>query len=218
MVYDGVVRAEKCLAKGNKVMTNLNVDWKPEFGFIYTWFAMDKNGKIAVLVNNSFGDLPKKLLEIDNIENYLDYLSEFIWEESDRYPNYPPNKLGSFVVDYFSKWRNKEISKELLEKDLLADLKENINYSEVNLSANKGFFVYHAIEGNKEGGDYPIGYNGETIMGDYFRYLMPTIYGSIEDFPEELRKYIVVSENLDFTIDRILINNQINTYFNRLAA
>jgi len=199
-------------------MSNLNVDWKPEFGFIYTWFAMDKNGKIAVLVNNSFGDLPKKLLEIDNIENYLDYLSEFMWEESDRYPNYPPNKLGSFVVDYFSKWRNKEISKELLEKDLLADLKENRNYSEVNLSANKGFFVYHAIEGNKEGDDYPIGYNGETIMGDYFRYLMPTIYGSIEDFPEELRKYIVVSENLDFTIDRILINNQINTYFTRLAA
>lgn len=199
-------------------MSNLNVDWKPEFGFIYTWFAMDKNGKIAVLVNNSFGDLPKKLLEIDNIEKYLDYLSEFIWEESDRYPNYPPNKLGSFVVDYFSKWRNKEISKELLEKDFLADLKENGNYSEVNLSANKGFFVYHAIEGNKEGDDYPIGYNGETIMGDYFRYLMPTIYGSIEDFPEELRKYIVVSENLDFTIDRILINNQINTYFNRLAA
>lgn len=199
-------------------MSNLNVDWKPEFGFIYTWFAMDKNGKIAVLVNNSFGDLPKKLLEIDNIENYLDYLLEFIWEESDRYPNYPPKKLGSFVVDYFSKWRNKEISKELLEKDLLADLKENRNYSEVNLSANKGFFVYHAIEGNKEGDDYPIGYNGETIMGDYFRYLMPTIYGSIEDFPEELRKYIVVSENLDFTIDRILINNQINTYFNRLAA
>ena len=49
-------------------MSILNINWKPEFGAIFTWFAMDKNGKIAVMVNNCFGDLPKALLSINNVE------------------------------------------------------------------------------------------------------------------------------------------------------
>lgn len=199
-------------------MSDLNLNWVPGFGTIYTWIAMDKNRKIAVLVNNGFGDLPKILLEVNNIETYLDYLSEFLWEESDKYTNYPINKHGSFSIDFFSKWRNKNSSKELLKKNLEYDFKENGNYSEVNLCANKGLFVYHAVEGNNEGDDYPVGYDGKTVMGDYFSYLIPTVYGSINDFPEELRKYIAVSDTLDFRVDKILKNDEINIHFNRLAG
>ncbi|MEY2344458.1 hypothetical protein I3679_011655 [Proteus mirabilis] len=42
-------------------------------------------------------------------------------------------------------------------------------------------------------------------MGDYFRFIVPTVYATIADIPEELRKYIVVSDSLDFTKDRLLI-------------
>lgn len=87
------------------------------------------------------------------------------------------------------------------------------NYSEVNLAINRGFFEYFAVEGNKEGEDYPVGYSGKTKMGDYYRYLVPTIYASIEDFPKELRHLIAVSPVLDFTSDRVLKNEKINYYF-----
>lgn len=50
-------------------------------------------------------------------------------------------------------------------------------------------------------------------MGDYFRFLQPTIYGSIEDFPKELRGLVAISKTVDFTVDRLLDNNLINTYF-----
>ena len=129
-------------------MSVLNINWEPGFGTIFTWFAMDKNGKIAVMINNGFG--------------------------------------------------------------------ESGQYSETNLSANKGLYVYQAIEGSNPGQDYPVGYDGETKMGDYFRYLMPTIYASIEDFPEELRHGIAVSDTVDFTTDRLFDNNKINEYFPRM--
>ena len=80
----------------------------------------------------------------------------------------------------------------------------------------KGFFIYQGIEGSYEGEDYPIGYEGKTKMGDYFRYLMPTIYASIEDFPEELRHGIATSDTVDFTTDRLLDNDKINEYFPRM--
>ena len=53
-------------------------------------------------------------------------------------------------------------------------------------------------------------------MGDYFRYLMPTIYASIEDFPEELRHGIAISDTIDFTKDRLLDNDKISEYFPRM--
>ncbi|MBJ2118105.1 hypothetical protein I6G31_04135 [Proteus penneri] len=55
-------------------------------------------------------------------------------------------------------------------------------------------------------------------MGDYFRFIVPTIYATIEDIPEELRKYIVVSDSLDFTKDRLLDNNKISDYFTRMYS
>ncbi|SEC99779.1 hypothetical protein SAMN04490185_2528 [Pseudomonas frederiksbergensis] len=32
----------------------LNKYWRPGFGELITWFAMDKNGAVAVMVNNCF--------------------------------------------------------------------------------------------------------------------------------------------------------------------
>ncbi|MFB6407934.1 hypothetical protein ACOUV0_09065 [Acinetobacter baumannii] len=52
-------------------------DWEPGFGEIFTWFAMDKNGKIAVMVNNCWGWLPEALLVMPNFEDLLDDLNEY---------------------------------------------------------------------------------------------------------------------------------------------
>ena len=80
-------------------------------------------------------------------------------------------------------------------------------------------FFYEALDGYNEGDDYPIGpegvYKEKTKKGDYFRFLQPTIYGNIEDIPEELREVIAVSETLDFTKNRLLENNLISNYFSR---
>ncbi len=35
--------------------STLHSGWKPGFGIVYTWFGMDKNGKIGVFVNNCWG-------------------------------------------------------------------------------------------------------------------------------------------------------------------
>ena len=195
-------------------MSDLNKNWKPDFGTIYTWFAMDKNGIIAVMVNNCWGDMPQSIITIPDIERLLDDLNEYMWEESGKYVNYPKNKEGKLIVDLYSHWRNKNKtdSRQISER-LRNDIIELKNYSEANLSVNKGYFVYHAIEGNVEGEDYPVGYIENTKMGDYFRYLVPTIYASIHDFPKELWHGIAVSDSLDFTKDRVLDNNKINDYF-----
>ncbi|PXZ08694.1 hypothetical protein DKK70_00855 [Gilliamella apicola] len=198
-------------------MSILNINWKPEFGAIFTWFAMDKNGKIAVMINNCYGYLPKCLLSIENVESLLDHLNEYMWEESSIYSNYPKNKKGNFKLDLYSYWRHKNIpDKKTVLADLTNDFIQSGHYSDVNLAINKGFFEYQAIEGSIEGEDYPIGYEGVTKMGDYFRYLMPTVYASIEDFPEELRHGIAVSDTVDFTTDRLLDNDKINEYFLRM--
>lgn len=179
-------------------MNNLNLEWNPEFGIIYTWVAMDQFGKLAVMVNNCFGDIPRILLKINDIDLILLNLSEFLWEESDKYKNYPLNKNGSFYIDLFSKWRNNNSSNEKLLGILKRDLIESKNYSEVNFPVNKGLYVYHGVEGAREGEDYPVGYSGKTKMGDYFRYLVPTVFADINDFPKELWPAIVVSDTLDF--------------------
>ncbi|MBC8653922.1 hypothetical protein GQR86_13775 [Providencia vermicola] len=63
-----------------------------------------------------------------------------------------------------------------------------------------------------------MGYDGETKMGDYFRHLVPTIYATISDIPIPLRQYIVVSDTLDFTKDRLLDNDKISEYFTRMYS
>ena len=198
-------------------MSILNINWKPEFGAIFTWFAMDKNGKIAVMVNNCFGDLPKALLSINNVESLLDQLTDYMWEESEIFRNYPNNKSGCTILDLYSGLRFDYLS---TRKDIEQLIQERSNYEqkpvECNLPSRKGLFVYHGIEGSVEGEDYPVGYDGKTKMGDYFRYLMPTVYASIEDFPEELRHGIATSDTVDFTTDRLFDNDKINEYFPRI--
>ena len=198
-------------------MSILNINWKPEFGVIFTWFAMDKFGRIAVMVNNCFGDLPKAVLSINNVELLLDQLTDYMWEESEIFKNYPNNKSGCTILDLYSSLRFDYLS---TRKDIEQLIQERSNYEqkpvECNLPSRKGLFVYHGIEGSYEGEDYPVGYEGETKMGDYFRYLMPTIYASIEDFPEEIRHGIAVSDTVDFTNDRLLDNDKINEYFPRM--
>ncbi|PYC01963.1 hypothetical protein DMX09_18260 [Pseudomonas protegens] len=195
-------------------MTVLDADWKPEFGSIFTWFAKDRFGRVAVMVNNCFGDLPRELLRIAEVESLLDRMNEYMWEESKEFYDYPIVKGGRFDVDLYSACRHRmNLCKGFILDEFESDLAEMGNDSEASLPVNKGFFVYHAIEGSYEGEDYPVGYDGTTKMGDYFRYLVPTVFASIEGFPEPLRRGIAVSDRLDFTVDRFLDNERINEYF-----
>ncbi|ASY77454.1 hypothetical protein BJK05_06500 [Pectobacterium polaris] len=200
-------------------MNTLNINWKPEFGTIFTWFAMDKHGKIAVMVNNCFGDLPKALLSINDAESLLDQLNEFLWEESEQFNVYPENKCGQTVSDLYSGLRFSHMASR---EEFDQWLKERSGYEqkigEYNVPSVKGFFVYHGIEGSFEGEDYLVGYEGNTKMGDYFRFLTPTVYGSIADFPSELHHGIAVSDVVDFTTDRLFDNAKINDYFPRMYS
>ena len=197
-------------------MSDLNENWKPEYGTIFTWFAQDKFGRIAVMINNCFGDLPKSLLRINNVEEWLDHTTDFMWEESDKYRDIPADKLGTFSVDLFSFWRNgPEITKESLRERLSAQFERIGRKSDINLIVNRGFFEYQAVEGSYEGEDYPVGYDGKTKMGDYYRHLVPSKYASIEDFPDDLHHVICVSDIVDFTVDRVLESEKINEFFTR---
>lgn len=197
-------------------MSNLNENWKPIFGTVYTWFAADKNGHIAMMMNNSFGDLPQSILKIVDVELLLDNLNEYMWEESELFNKYPINKKGKTILDLYSNiiFRHKDTRREI-EEWVFERSDYNLDSREENIPAKKGYFVYHAIEGSQQGEDYPIGYEGQTKMGDYFRYLVPTVFASINDFPKELWHGIAVSDVLDFTKDRVLDNDKINTYFPR---
>ncbi|ETS32496.1 hypothetical protein BB987_21070 [Photorhabdus temperata] len=200
-------------------MNTLNTDWEPGFGSVFTWFAMDKKGKIAVMINNGFGDLPKVLLSIHDADELLEHLNEYMWEESSVFVNYPVDKQGNTILDMYSAYQyNCFSSRNEVEKYIQDDFIESGNYSDTNLSINKGFHIYQAIEGSNPGQDYPVGYDGETKMGDYFRYLMPTVYASIDDFPSELRRGIAVSDTIDFTVDRVLDNDLINIYFPKMYS
>ena len=198
-------------------MNSLNINWEPGFGTIFTWFGMDKNGKIAVMINNGFGDLPKALLLTNDAEQLLNNLNEYMWEESKKYKKISNDKHGSVILDSYSHYFFHFVNSRNEVERYLKDKFDRLNvFSDYNLSANKGFFIYQGIEGSYEGEDYPIGYEGKTKMGDYFRYLMPTIYASIEDFPEELRHGIATSDTVDFTTDRLFDNDKINEYFPRM--
>lgn len=83
-------------------MYDLNVDWVPEFGFIVIWLAMDKNGKLALMVNNCWGDVPKVILVQNDIKKILYQINDFLNEESDTYNFYPKDKEGDFILDFYS--------------------------------------------------------------------------------------------------------------------
>ncbi|EOI3477434.1 hypothetical protein ACMSZN_001930 [Cronobacter dublinensis] len=176
---------------------------------------MDKNGKIAVMVNNCWGWLLDALFSIDNFEALLNEVDEYKWEESDKYFDYPNPNNGESILDLYSSLVHRDAkSGKDVENWLNTRQLEELN--EVNIPSRKGFFIYYGVEGGFEGEDYPVDYDGETKMGDYFRYLMPTVYASIENFPKELCCGTAVSDTVDFKIDRLLGNVQINEYFPKL--
>ena len=197
-------------------MSCLDEKWKPNFGIVYTWFAMDKNGLIAMMFNNSWGDIPKSILGINGAELLLDDLNEFTYEESEKFSEYPVRKDGKATLDLYSSLMYRDYkSKKEVENFIQHRLRDENEMSDWTVPSFKGYFVYEAVEGSNEGEDYPVGYEGQTKMGDYFRHLMPTVYGSINDFPKELWYGIAVSDTLDFTKDRVLDNDKINIYFPR---
>lgn len=194
----------------------LNNEWKPEFGKLYVWFAIDKLGNIAMMVNNCWGDIPKAILSIDNVEEKLETIEGYAWGDIAEYEDYSPKKNGSFYVDLYSYWRySKFNSNHELTNDFMRQFDEHGHSSEVNMVINKGLFVFHAVEGSYEGEDYPVGYDQKTKMGDYYRFLVPTKFASIEDFPIELRRFIVVSDKVVFSKDKVLDNDRINEYFSK---
>jgi hypothetical protein len=196
---------------------SLNKDWQPGFGEIITWFAMDKNGLIAVMVNNCFGRLPPVLLDVPGLEAKLDGINEFLWEESSGFTDYPENKAGRTLLDMYSFRRYRNIhSRKDVELIVLERAGFDQKLSEYSIPSIKGFYVYHALESSSPGEDYPVGYEGKASNGDYFRFLVPTVPAGIEDFPESLRSLVVVSDTLDFTFGQIVVNNSIGLVFNRL--
>lgn len=50
-------------------------------------------GNQVLMVNNCWGWLPEALLAIPDFENLLDDLNEYKWQESEKYLNYPIEKM-----------------------------------------------------------------------------------------------------------------------------
>ncbi|OLY74447.1 hypothetical protein AU074_26230 [Pseudomonas sp. ATCC PTA-122608] len=191
--------------------------WIPGFGGVVTWFAMDKAGAIAIMVNNCFGPLPTVLLEVADVEQKLDSLSEYLWEESESYKEYPEAKNGKAILDLYSAYAYRHlVSKTEVEAWIAHRSSPQIRLTEYNLPAIKGVYLYHAIEGSVPGEDYPSGYDGESEMGDYFRYLVPSVKANIEDIPFELRGIIVVSETLKFSDVRFWSGTSVDEHFSRM--
>jgi hypothetical protein len=162
----------------------LDKDWQPSFGTIFTWFAMDRYGRIAVMVNNCFGAIPSSLLAISELEGKLDRINEFMWEELREFESYPKNKEGQTLLDIYRFRRElNPSSRGEMERIVLERSNFYQELTEYSIPSIKGFYVYHALEDYVSSGDNPIGYEGDAEIGDYFRYLIPTVYASMEDFP-----------------------------------
>jgi len=200
-------------------MNDLSLNWRPNFGTVYTWYAMDKFGRISQMVNNGWGDIPHSVLAINNVEFLLNSLTEYFWGESRTFHSTTEDKQGEFMIDLYDYWLTGRhtLNRQHLREKLIYNYglhDETTKPSQdIHVVTHKGLFIYHAVEGTTEGEDYPVGYEKPTKMGDYFRYLVPTAYCSIEDIPFELRGVIAVSTTIDFTVDRLLENSNINIFF-----
>ncbi|MFP8964989.1 hypothetical protein ACKC9G_00220 [Pokkaliibacter sp. CJK22405] len=197
--------------------------FKPDFYTRIDWYAMDKNGHIALMKNFGWGDIPISLQSIKDWRLGLDEISEYLYEELTNYTPYP-DKNGAYTLDIYSSFMYshkekitsfnlKALTKEEVEKALLDGNSRNKKLSDLSLVIRKGLYLFRGIEGYKEGDDTPVGYNGTYSMGDYYRHLIPSIFSEISDFPEPLRKYVCVSETVDFQKDRLLSNELIDSYF-----
>lgn len=197
----------------------LSKEWKPGFGELITWFAMDKYGAIAVMVNNCFGALPSVLLGISDVDDNLDRFNEFVWEESTEFRRYPENKKGEAVLGFYSSYAYRYTSsRQEVESWVAARSMFEGKLTEYSFPSIKGYYVFHGVEGSTPGEDFPVGYDGASVMGDYFRYLIPSVLAGIEDIPAGLRSLIAVSDSLDFSKDTIICSEHIDCLFTHLFA
>ncbi|UBX48236.1 hypothetical protein LDO51_13855 [Providencia alcalifaciens] len=194
---------------------DLDLNWKPDSAKNHTWVAGDKNGLISLMLSNGYGWLPTVLLNSSISKNDINLLCEYIDGESTDYIN-ETNLNGSYTIDLYSSYSYESYkNKHELIKSFNSRLESNKNCI-ASLATKMGMFCYEALELPSEGDNYPIGYDGETKMGDYYRFIVPTVFSTIEDIPLPLRQYIVVSSTIDFTKDRLLDNDRISEYFPRM--
>lgn len=192
----------------------LHRKWKPDFGSIVRWHAIDKNGKLACFINNCFGGVPKQLLNKHNINELKDNLNGYLDEESEIYSDYFNIQDGGFILDLFDSYSFSHV--EPSREKFIAYLNQSFlsvkNLSDVSFVVNKGMFLYYGIECFGNDGKLLVNYNGAVKVGDYYRFLIPTKYSHIGNFPANFREAFAISNKLDFEKDRVL-DKDINEYF-----
>ena len=197
----------------NEDIFMLNSDWKPEFGEIYTWLAADCCNKVGIFINNNFGDIPKCILSLEKVEERLDALNEFIFEESESYRDAFFRKDGGTTLEIYSSVKYRDYaSRDEIESTIKR--KSRLGFiNEYALPACKGLYVYHALEGDMPGMDRPVGFDGDADMGDYFKFLSPTVFASIEDFPDKFRSVIAKSRRFKFSELKMIKTVDLNRVF-----
>lgn len=55
-------------------------------GSIFTWFATDVNGRLAMFLNNRFGPVPTCVQGMMDVRGRLRDLGELAWGESSKHP------------------------------------------------------------------------------------------------------------------------------------
>lgn len=183
---------------------------------IHTWFGVDKSNLVAIFYIYPWGWVPNVLLKNEQFEIEHDILVDYTCEDSIIYTNYPKRKNGKTIVDLHSYHQHGDSSKEEIQKkiDFNLSLPYKLNLiTATTIPARKGYFVYQTVAGEKTGDDYPIGYNGPTDMGDYFRFGVPTELGNIDDLHPELWHIVAASDTLDFSKDRVIRKEDINKHF-----
>ncbi|WOC00469.1 MULTISPECIES: hypothetical protein [unclassified Providencia] len=195
---------------------NLDLNWKPGSARNHTWVGMDKNGRLGLMYNNGYGWLPTVLLKIPNIKEKLSDLCEYIDGDSNKYIN-NIDIQGGYSIDLYSSWVYKDYeNKRKIVEEFDKQLDRNFKYSTALIGCKMGMFLFEGLEGYSKGEDYPIGYDGKTKMGDYYRFIVPTVFLTIDEIPAPLRNYIVVSDTIDFTADQLFDNDKISEYFPRM--
>ncbi|WP_374420567.1 hypothetical protein [Chromobacterium sp.] len=134
----------------------LNIDWIPGFGSVFTWFCMDKYGRIAMMVNNGFGNLPRSLLQLDNVESRLDELNELVWGGSEKFQHGFHRPEANYELVFYSKYNNRGLAdRAQVEASLLQSFGRVPEGSDLSVPIKHGFYLYHAVEGSFQGGIFP---------------------------------------------------------------
>jgi hypothetical protein len=176
---------------------------------------MDKLGKLALMYNNGFGELPDCLLGAENNELLLDDLIGFLYDESVEYAKF--NVHGSFLVDlYSSSYYRAGESRLDVQSELQIYFDRFKRTSEVCLPANKGIYVYEALNHGDSPSERPVVYDGQVGNGDYYRHLIPTIFSTIDDIPVALRKIVAVSNTLSFSDAPLIDGDAVKIHFWKL--